>query len=180
MTTSELSRGVDLTGASQRRARWGDCDLVWAQRRRDADRALDVRHDRLEDRRSARPAIEEVRLRISLLEHLERRHGRVRRARLHLRYGDHVVLTLLIAAPIAIAIGLFLSELAPKSLRSPVGAMVETLAGIPSVLIGLWGIIVLGPIVRDDFAPVLDTVLGWTPFFAEPAFGYTGSSMWRP
>ena len=84
---------------------------------------------------------------------------------------------LLIATPIAIAIGLFLSDLAPKSLRSPVGAMVETLAGVPSVLIGLWGIIVLGPIVRDDIAPALASVLGWTPFFAEPAFGYTGASM---
>ncbi len=52
---------------------------------------------------------------------------------------------LIIATPIAIAIGLFLADLAPKSLRSPVGAMVETLAGVPSVLIGLWGIIVLGP-----------------------------------
>jgi phosphate transport system permease protein len=84
---------------------------------------------------------------------------------------------LLIAAPIAIAIGLFLSELAPKPLRSPVGAMIETLAGVPSVLIGLWGIIVLGPVVRDDIAPALATALGWTPFFSEPAFGYTGASM---
>ena len=87
------------------------------------------------------------------------------------------VFALLIATPIAIAIGLFLADLSPKALRSPVGAMIETLAGVPSVLIGLWGIIVLGPIVRDDFAPVLASVLGWTPFFSEPAFGYTGSSM---
>jgi len=86
-------------------------------------------------------------------------------------------LTLLLAAPIGIAIGLFLAELAPNSLRSPVGAMVETLAGVPSVLIGLWGIIILGPIIRDDLAPALNTVLGWTPLFAEPAFGYTGSNV---
>ena len=55
--------------------------------------------------------------------------------------------------------------------------MVETLAGVPSVLIGLWGIIVLGPVVRDDIAPALASALGWTPFFSEPAFGYTGASM---
>ena len=87
------------------------------------------------------------------------------------------LMALLIAAPLGIAIGLFLADLAPKALRSPVGAMVETLAGIPSVLIGLWGIIVLGPIVRDDVAPAFNTVLGWTPFFREPAFGYTGSNV---
>ena len=87
------------------------------------------------------------------------------------------LLALLIATPLSIAIGLYLADLAPKSLRSPVGAMVETLAGVPSVLIGLWGIIVLGPIVRTDIAPALNAVLGWTPFFAKPAFGYTGASM---
>lgn len=87
------------------------------------------------------------------------------------------LLALLIATPIAIAIGLFLADFSPKALRSPIGAMVETLAGVPSVLIGLWGIIVLGPIVRDDIAPVLASALGWTPFFSEPAFGYTGASM---
>ena len=87
------------------------------------------------------------------------------------------LLALVIATPIAIAIGLFLSDLAPTALRSPVGAMIETLAGVPSVLIGLWGIIVLGPIVRDDFAPALNSVLGWTPFFAKPEFGYTGQNM---
>jgi phosphate transport system permease protein len=87
------------------------------------------------------------------------------------------IFALVIATPIAIAIGLFLADLAPKSLRSPVGAMVETLAGVPSVLIGLWGIIVLGPVVRDDIAPAMASVLGWTPFFSEPAFGYTGASL---
>jgi phosphate transport system permease protein len=74
-------------------------------------------------------------------------------------------LALLIATPIAVAIGLYLTQLAPKRLRTPIGALVETLAGIPSVVIGLWGIIVLGPVVRHQFGPVLGTVFGWTPFF---------------
>ena len=86
-------------------------------------------------------------------------------------------IALVIATPIAVAIGLFLADLAPKALRSPIGAMVETLAGVPSVLIGLWGIIVLGPVVRENFAPVLNAVLGWTPFFKEPTYGYTGASL---
>ena len=45
---------------------------------------------------------------------------------------------LILAVPIAIAIGLFLSELAPRRLRAPVGALVELLAAIPSVVLGLW------------------------------------------
>jgi phosphate transport system permease protein len=87
------------------------------------------------------------------------------------------LLALLIATPIAVAIGLFLADLAPRSLRAPVGAMVETLAGVPSVVIGLWGILVLGPILRNHVDPALNAVLGWTPFFAKPSFGYTGASL---
>lgn len=75
------------------------------------------------------------------------------------------LIALLVAAPIAIAIGLFLTEIAPKSIRTPVGAMIETLAGIPSVVIGLWGILVLGPAIENDIGPALGAVLGWTPFF---------------
>ena len=55
------------------------------------------------------------------------------------------VVALVIAVPMAIAIGLFLSELAPRVLRTPVGMMVELLAAIPSVVLGLWGILVMGP-----------------------------------
>ena len=52
---------------------------------------------------------------------------------------------LLIATPLAIAIGLYLSELAPRGVRGIVGSLVEMLAAIPSVVLGLWGILVLGP-----------------------------------
>src|SRR5262249_35042078 len=55
---------------------------------------------------------------------------------------------LVIATPLAIGIALFLSELAPGWIRGPVTALVETLAAIPSVVIGLWGIIVLIPVLR--------------------------------
>ena len=82
---------------------------------------------------------------------------------------------LLIAAPLAIAIALFLTELAPRHVRAPITALVETLAAIPSVVIGLWGILVLGPILRDHVEPWLHDVLGFIPFFGEPAA--TGSSI---
>ena len=62
-----------------------------------------------------------------------------------------------IAAPLAIGIALFLTELAPRFLRGPVTALVETLAAIPSVVIGLWGILVLGPVLRDHVEPALHT-----------------------
>ncbi len=82
---------------------------------------------------------------------------------------------LLIAAPLAIAIALFLTELAPRVVRAPVTALVETLAAIPSVVLGLWGILVLGPILRDHVEPWLHDVLGFIPLFGEPAA--TGSSI---
>ena len=73
---------------------------------------------------------------------------------------------LVIAVPMAIAIGLFLSELAPRALRTPVGLMVELLAAIPSVVLGLWGILVLGPFLSADVEPWLHRNLGFIPLFS--------------
>jgi len=72
----------------------------------------------------------------------------------------------LLAAPLAIAIALFLSELAPRGVRGVVGSLVELLAAIPSVVIGLWGIFVLGPFVKDHLGPFLDRTLGFIPLFS--------------
>lgn len=83
-------------------------------------------------------------------------------------------LAVLLAGPVAIAIGLYLSELAPGGVRGVVGSLVEMLAAIPSVVLGLWGIIILGPVVHNQFGPWLNDVLGWTPFFAtRPISGST-------
>lgn len=86
--------------------------------------------------------------------------------------GDFIVgtvvssfLALLIAAPISIAIALFLTELAPRFLRGPIALLVEMLASIPSVVLGLWGILVLGPVLRDTIEPGLNSVLGFLPLF---------------
>ena len=72
----------------------------------------------------------------------------------------------LIAAPLSIAIGLFLSELAPPAIRGPIGTLVEMLAAIPSVVIGLWGILMMGPWVAQHLEPWLSSWLGWLPIFS--------------
>src|SRR6266511_3558836 len=85
-------------------------------------------------------------------------------------YGTAVssFVALLLAAPLAIAIGLYLSELAPRGVRGIVGSLVELLAAIPSVVLGLWGILVLGPFVTHHIEPWLHRTLGFMPLFGEP------------
>jgi phosphate transport system permease protein len=78
---------------------------------------------------------------------------------------------LLIATPIAVGIALFLSELAPRGIRGPVTALVETLAAIPSVVIGLWGLLVLAPLLRDHVDPALHSTLGFLPLFGHASYG---------
>lgn len=70
---------------------------------------------------------------------------------------------LLIATPLSIAVALFLTELSPRRARTPIGTMVELLAGIPSVILGLWGILILGPVLRDKVEPALHASLGHIP-----------------
>ena len=72
---------------------------------------------------------------------------------------------LLLATPLSIAIALFLTELAPRRTRTPIATLVELLAGVPSVILGLWGILVLGPFLNDTIEPALHAVLGWIPLF---------------
>ena len=81
---------------------------------------------------------------------------------------------LILATPLAIGIALFLTELAPGGIRGPVTALVETLAAIPSVVIGLWGILVLAPILRDHVEPALHSALGFIPLFGPPNSAGTG------
>ena len=87
-------------------------------------------------------------------------------------YGTFVtsLMALVIAVPLAIAIALFLSELAPKSVRGVVGPLVEMLAAIPSVVLGLWGILVLGPFLADHVEPWLHRWFGFLPIFGGSFF----------
>jgi len=85
-----------------------------------------------------------------------------------LLYGTAVtsLMALLIAGPLAIAIALFLTELAPRWIREVIGPLVEMLAAVPSVVLGLWGILVLGPFAADHIEPWLGRWFGWIPLFS--------------
>jgi phosphate transport system permease protein len=91
-------------------------------------------------------------------------------------YGTAVtsLIALLFAAPLSIAISIYLTELAPRAVRRPVATLVDMLAAIPTVILGLWGILVLGPFLRDTIEPALHSALGFLPIFdGDPsAFGY--------
>ncbi len=78
---------------------------------------------------------------------------------------------LVIAVPISLGAAIFLVELAPNWLRGPASFIIEMLAAIPSVIIGLWGLYVLVPVVRNPIEKWLGSHLGSLPFFQGPPFG---------
>jgi phosphate transport system permease protein len=81
-------------------------------------------------------------------------------------------MALLIAVPISLGIAILLAELAPEWLRTPLSFLVELLAAIPSVVYGLWGVVVLAPVMRDAIDPAIKaSPLGLTPFFQDPGLG---------
>ena len=90
-------------------------------------------------------------------------------------YGTIVssMLALIIATPLAVGVAIFLSEFAPVWVRQPIAFFVDLLAAIPSVVYGLWGILVLVPAIRAHFMPfVKDTLhLGDFPLFSGAAYG---------
>jgi phosphate transport system permease protein len=81
------------------------------------------------------------------------------------------LIALLVGGPLAIAIALFLSELAPRWVRGAVGTLVEMLAAIPSVVLGLWGILVMGPFLAHHLEPGLHRWFGFVPIFGESSTG---------
>jgi phosphate transport system permease protein len=86
-------------------------------------------------------------------------------------YGTLVssVGALIIAAPLGVAIGLYLSLLSSRRTAAIIGPLVELLAAVPSVIIGLWGIVVLDPVMRSTIEPALHNVLGFIPLFGTPS-----------
>src|SRR3989441_12803063 len=82
-------------------------------------------------------------------------------------YGTVVTssLALLFGVPISLGIAIFLSELSPPWLRIPLTYVVELLAAVPSVVYGLWGIFVLGPVMRVSVEPVVQSIFGFLPIF---------------
>jgi phosphate transport system permease protein len=89
-------------------------------------------------------------------------------------YGTIVssFLALVISVPLSIGIAIFLSEVSPDWLEKPLSFLVELLAGIPSVVYGLWGIFVLVPWIRNDVEPFLSEHLGFLPFFRGAPYGF--------
>lgn len=80
-------------------------------------------------------------------------------------YGTIVtaVIAMLIAVPVSFGIAFFLTEVAPRWLRTPIGTAIELLAGIPSIIYGMWGFFVLMPVMREHLVPWLDAHVGPLP-----------------
>jgi phosphate transport system permease protein len=82
---------------------------------------------------------------------------------------------LLIAIPVSFGIAIFLTELSPRWLRRPLGIAIELLAGIPSIIYGMWGLFVFAPLFGDYIEPWLSKNLGHTaligPLFTGPPMG---------
>jgi phosphate transport system permease protein len=91
-------------------------------------------------------------------------------------YGTAVtsLIAMVLAVPIGVSIGLYLSMLAPRRLRGVIGPLVEMLAAIPSVILGFWGILVLGPFLQRHIEPFLHGALGFLPIFGHTPTTGTG------
>lgn len=81
------------------------------------------------------------------------------------------LLALMMAVPLSLGIAIFLSELAPPSLRNLISFLTELLAAIPSVIYGLWGLYYLVPLLRTHVEPFLIRELGIMPLFHGPPYG---------
>jgi phosphate transport system permease protein len=92
-------------------------------------------------------------------------------------YGTVVssVIALVIAVPVGLGIAIFLTELSPQFLRRPVGIAIELLAGIPSIIYGLWGFFIFAPFLQRTLQPALIETFAPIPvlnqLFAGPPFG---------
>jgi len=85
------------------------------------------------------------------------------------------LIAMLIAVPVSFGIALFLTEVAPAWLRAPVASAIELLAGIPSIIYGMWGLFVFAPFMAAHVDPWIDAHLGSLPaigiFFSGPPLG---------
>ena len=92
-------------------------------------------------------------------------------------YGTLVTsaIALIIAVPVSIGIALFLTEIAPRWTRGPIGIAIELLAAIPSIIYGMWGLFVFAPVMAADVEPWVNDHLGqWPvvgPLFSGPPIG---------
>src|ERR1035441_2632061 len=93
-------------------------------------------------------------------------------------YGTLVtaLIAMLIAVPVSLGIAIFLTEIAPTWMRTPVSTAIELLAGIPSIIYGMWGLFVFVPFMGDKIDPWLDEHVGPLPIigplFQGPPIGF--------
>src|SRR5512145_797313 len=84
-------------------------------------------------------------------------------------------IALLIAIPVSFGIAIFLTELSPRILRRPLGIAIELLAGIPSIIYGMWGLFIFAPLFADHIEPWINDHIGAMPFigpfFSGPPMG---------
>lgn len=76
-------------------------------------------------------------------------------------------IAIVLAVPISFGIALFITEIAPRWLRRPIGIAVELLAGIPSIIYGIWGLFIFAPWFADDVQPALTNTLGRIPWIGQ-------------
>jgi len=88
-------------------------------------------------------------------------------------YGTVVAsaIAMLLAVPMSFFVALFLVEIAPPGIARPVGYAIELLAGIPSIVFGMWGLFVVAPVLADHVQPLLGDHLGFVPLFQGPPMG---------
>jgi phosphate transport system permease protein len=92
-------------------------------------------------------------------------------------YGTLVtsLIAMIIAVPLGLLIAVFLTELCPQWLRRPIGIAIELLAGIPSIIYGIWGLFVLAPFLQGTLQPFLISLFSDVPvlssLFAGPPYG---------
>jgi phosphate transport system permease protein len=85
------------------------------------------------------------------------------------------IIAMLVAVPVGLGVAMFLTELCPHALRRPIGVAIELLAGIPSIIYGIWGLFVLAPFLQQHVQPALISSFGNVPvlsaLFAGPPYG---------
>ena len=81
------------------------------------------------------------------------------------------LLALTLAVPVSLGVAIYLAEIGPSGLSTVLSFVIELLASIPSVILGLWGIFVMAPWLRNVVEPALGAALGWLPLFSGPAYG---------
>jgi phosphate transport system permease protein len=92
-------------------------------------------------------------------------------------YGTIVtsIIAMVLGVPVSFGIAMFITELCPAVLKRPLGIAIELLAGIPSIIYGIWGLFVLAPVLQQTVQPFLINTIGQAPLigglFAGPPYG---------